>query len=322
MVEKVSENAAERKKHSKVADVVIRMVKEKPLGTVGAAITLIMLLIAIFANFLAPYGMNEMHIDSVMVPPSAKFLFGTDNLGRDIFSRVIYGARISVIVGLVATLISVIISTLIGVVSGYIGGKFDLIVQRFVDAFMCLPGLVILMILVSMVGPGLWQIIIILGITGGISGSRMIRGIVFGMKQNLYLQSAVAIGGSTSTILMKHILPNILAPIIIIFSMSVPGTILAEAGLSFLGFGIPPPSPSWGGMLSGDARTYMFQAPWMALWPGLALSILVYGVNMFGDALRDILDPRLRGGAGRYGVKVRKSHLKNNSTTRSTGERF
>ena len=322
MVEKVSENAAERKKHSKVADVVIRMVKEKPLGTVGAAITLIMLLIAIFANFLAPYGMNEMHIDSVMVPPSAKFLFGTDNLGRDIFSRVIYGARISVIVGLVATLISVIISTLIGVVSGYIGGKFDLIVQRFVDAFMCLPGLVILMILVSMVGPGLWQIIIILGITGGISGSRMIRGIVFGMKQNLYLQSAVAIGGSTSTILMKHILPNILAPIIIIFSMSVPGTILAEAGLSFLGFGIPPPSPSWGGMLSGDARTYMFQAPWMALWPGLALSILVYGVNMFGDALRDILDPRLRGGAGRYGVKTKQRYLNSEAAARSTRDRL
>ena len=160
-----------------------------------------------------------------------------------------------------------------------------------------------------MVGPGLWQIIIILGVTGGIGGSRMIRGIVFSMKENTYLQAARAIGDSTPTILMKHILPNILAPIIIIFSMSVPGTILAEAGLSFLGFGIPPPTPSWGGMLSGDARTYMFRAPWMAFWPGLALSVMVYGVNMFGDALRDLLDPRLRGGVGRYGVKVKKREI-------------
>jgi peptide/nickel transport system permease protein len=171
---------------------------------------------------------------------------------------------------------------------------------------MCLPGLVILMLLTSLFGAGLWQIIIILGITGGIGGSRMLRGIVFSMKESTYLKAAVAIGASTPTIFRKHILPNILAPIIIIFSLSVPGTILAEAGLSFLGFGIRPPTPTWGGMLSGDARTYMFQAPWMAFFPGLALSLLVYGVNMFGDAVRDVLDPRLRGGVGRYGVKVKK----------------
>ena len=309
MEDKPTEKVAERKRHSGFADVMLRMLKEKPLGTIGAVITLIMLIVAIFANFIAPYGLNQMFTNYVMVPPSAKFLMGTDNLGRDIFSRVVYGARISVIVGLVATLIGVIISTLIGVLSGYIGGTFDLIVQRFVDAFMCLPGLVVLMVLVSMVGPGLWQIIIILGITGGIGGSRMLRGIVFSMKENTYLQSARAIGDSTPTILMRHILPNILAPIIIIFSMSVPGTILAEAGLSFLGFGIPPPTPSWGGMLSGDARTYMFRAPWMAFLPGLALSVMVYGVNMFGDALRDLLDPRLRGGVGRYGVKVKKREI-------------
>jgi peptide/nickel transport system permease protein len=315
----IANNKTKIKKRSKIADVVIRLIKEKPLGTIGAVITLIMLLIAIFANVLAPHGMNDMFTDFVMVPPSAKFFFGTDNLGRDIFSRVIFGARISVIVGLVATLISVVISTLIGIFSGYIGGKFDLIVQRFVDAFMCLPGLIILMILVSMVGPGLWKIIFILGVTQGISGSRMVRGIVFGMKENAYLNSAVAIGSSTWSILRKHVLPNILAPIIIIFTMSIPGTILAEAGLSFLGFGIPPPNPSWGGMLSGDARTYMFQAPWMALWPGLFLSVLVYGVNMFGDAIRDIMDPRLRGGAGRYGIKV-KRHLKSAPAADSTKE--
>jgi len=297
------------KTDSKFVEAMKRMLKEQPVGTAGAIITLILLLAAIFANYIAPFKVNQM-TGIALAPPSFKFLMGTDNLGRDIFSRIIYGARISVTVGLVATLISVLISTFIGVLSGYIGGIFDLILQRFVDAFMCLPGLVILMLLISMVGAGLWQIIFILGITSGIGGSRMMRGIVFGMKESTYLKAAISIGSSTPTIFKRHILPNILAPIIIIFSMSVPGMILAEAGLSFLGFGIPPPTPTWGGMLGGDARTYMFRAPWMAFFPGLALSVLVYSVNMLGDSLRDILDPRLRGGAGRYGIKVKKENIR------------
>lgn len=282
------------------------MVKEKPLGTLGTVITLLLLLIGIFANFIAPYGMNAM-VGNPMQPPSSQFLFGTDNLGRDLLSRVIFGARISVIVGLAATAISTVVSTFIGLLSGYIGGAFDLIVQRFVDAVMCLPNLLLLMVVMSIIGTGLWQVIIVMGISFGISGTRMVRGLVIGIKENMYVSAATAIGGSTSTILVKHILPNIMASIIILFSMGVPGAILTEAGLSFLGFGIPPPNPSWGGMLSGSARTYMFQAPWMAFWPGLALSIMVYGVNVFGDAVRDILDPRLTGGAGRYGLKVKKS---------------
>ena len=304
----MADKPSEVKRDSKPVEVLKRMLKDQPLGTAGALITLIMILVAIFAPYLAPYGVNQM-TGFTLARPSIHFWMGTDNLGRDILSRVIYGARVSVTVGLVATLISVIISTLIGVLSGYIGGTFDLIAQRFVDAFMCLPGLVILMLLVSLVGAGLWQIIIILGVTGGVGGSRMMRGVVFSMKESTYLKAAVAIGASTSTIFRKHILPNILAPLIIIFSMSVPGMILAEAGLSFLGFGIPPPTPTWGGMLSGDARTYMFRAPWMAFFPGLALSVLVYAVNMFGDAVRDVLDPRLRGGAGRFGVKLKKVQI-------------
>jgi len=305
MVDTVVDKSSARKRDTKLVEVMKRMLKEQPVGTIGAFITLIMILIAIFANFISPYGVNQM-TDSILAPPSLKFLMGTDNLGRDILSRVIYGARVSVVVGLLATLIGVIISTIIGVLSGYISGTFDLIVQRFVDAFMCLPNLVILMILVSLVGPGLWQIIVILGVTFGISGSRMIRGVVLSMKESMYVQAGIATGDSTATIFIRHIMPNILAPIIIIFSMTVPAAILVEAALSFLGFGIPPPTPTWGGMLSGDARTYMFQAPWMAFWPGFALSVLVYAVNMFGDALRDILDPRLRGGVGRYGLKVKK----------------
>ena len=306
MGEKSMKKTSETKKHSKFGELVIRMIKEKPLGTFGAVITVLLLLTGIFANYLAPYGINDYHVQSALQGPSVKFLLGTDNLGRDLLSRIIFGARISVIVGLSATLIATIISTILGILSAYIGGTFDLILQRFVDAVMCLPGVVLLIVIISIIGPGIWQVIICLGISGGIGASRMIRSLVIGMKANMYLQAAIAVGNSTPKIITKHILPNIMAPIIILFSMSVPGMILAEAGLSFLGFGIPPPAPSWGGMLSGSARTYMFRDPWMALWPGLALTIMVYGVNMFGDAMRDLLDPRLRGGVGRYGIKVPK----------------
>ena len=302
------EKQAEKKEHSKLAELAIRMWKEKPLGTLGAIITLLLLIVAIFANFLAPYGMNDVHALNALEGPSAKFLLGTDNLGRDLLSRVIFGARISVIVGLMASLISTVISTFLGVVSAYIGGTFDLIFQRFVDAELSIPNLLLLMIIISMVGPGLWQVILCLGISNGIGNTRMIRSLVIGIKENMYISSAVALGAPPRKIIFQHVLPNIMAPIIILFSMTVPWMILNEAGLSFLGFGIPPPQPSWGGMLSGSARTYMLRDPWMALWPGLALSITVYAVNMLGDALRDLLDPRLRGGIGQFGGKVKKKH--------------
>jgi peptide/nickel transport system permease protein len=308
-----SEKISKKKTHSKFTELVIRMWKEKPLGTLGAAITLILLLVGIFAPLLAPYGMNEM-LPNQLQAPSAKFIFGTDNLGRDILSRIIYGARVSVIVGLVSTLISTIISTIMGILSAYLGGAVDLIMQRFVDAVLCIPSLILLVVIISLIGPGMWQVIICLGVANGIAGSRMVRSLVIGIKENMYVQSAVALGAPTRKILMQHILPNIMAPTIILFSLSVPGMILAESGLSFLGYGIPPPTPSWGGMLSGSARTYMFRAPWMALWPGVALSVIVYGVNMFGDAVRDLLDPRLRGGVGRYGgLTKEKGTLKKKS---------
>ncbi len=296
----------ERKRHSFLVDFVIRLVKEKPLGTVGAVITLILLLTGIFADFLAPYGMNELHGADKLAAPSAQFWFGTDNLGRDLLTRIIFGARISVIIGLAAATLATLLSAVIGIVSGYIGGKLDLIVQRFVDAWMCLPGLVVIMVLMSLVGVGAWPLVIIIGITWGINGSRIVRGAVMSIKENVYVEAARAIGCPTTRILTRHILPNVTAPLIIIFSINIPSVILAEASLSFLGFGIPAPAASWGGMLSGSGRSYMFLNPWMAVWPGLALSIVVYGTNMFGDALRDILDPRLRGGVGRYGVRVRR----------------
>ena len=281
-------------------DFFIRLVKEKPLGTAGAIIVIILLFTGIFASFLAPFGMNETNLAEFLNPPSTKYFLGTDNLGRDILSRIIFGARVSVIVGLAATTLSVIISATIGILSGFIGGKFDIVVQRFVDGWMCFPGLVLLIALISLMGPGLWQVIIVLGLSYGVAGSRIVRSAVIGIMGNVYIKAADSVGCSTWRILILHILPNVMAPLIILFSTRVPAVIMTEASLSFLGFGIPPPTPSWGGMLSGSARRFMFMAPWMALWPGLALSIVVYGVNMFGDAVRDLLDPRLRGGGGRY----------------------
>jgi len=301
-----SEKTAETKRHSTVVGFLIRLVREKPLGTVGGIITILLLLTGIFADFLAPYTYWALHTTDAMASPSSQYWLGTDFMGRDLLSRVIFGARVSVIVGLSGSTLATLVATFIGILCGYLGGKFDLLVQRFVDAIMCLPQLIILIFIISIIGPGMLQIIIVLGVIWGIGGSRMVRSAVIGVKENVYVEAAMAIGCPTTRILTRHILPNVMAPIIIYFSTVVPGVILTEASLSFLGFGIPPPTPSWGSMLSGSARKNMFLAQWPIIWPGLALSIVVYGINMFGDAVRDLLDPRLRGGIGRYGVRVKK----------------
>jgi peptide/nickel transport system permease protein len=207
-------------------------------------------------------------------------------------------------------------------ISGYIGGAFDLILQRFVDAWMCIPALIFSIVIISIIGTGMWQVIIVIGINMGIANSRIIRGATMSIKENMYLQAADAIGASPARIIMRHILPNIMAYVIILFSTVMPTAILIEASLSFLGYGIPPPAASWGGMVSGSARTYMFMDPWIVVWPGLALTIVVYGVNMFGDALRDLLDPRLKGSSGRYGAKVNKNAFKKQlpATKKNVGE--
>ena len=305
MADSSSGRVAGIKRDSAPVNFLTRLVKEKPLGTVGGVITLILLLTGIFADFLPPYGTNEVHMEDIMVPPSVRYWLGTDNLGRDVLSRVIFGARVSVIVGLGASTVITILASIIGIITGYIGGNFDLIVQRFVDALMSMPGLILMMVLISIIGPGMWQVIVVMGIRLGVTSSRIIRSAVIGIKENTYVGAAVAIGCSTPRILTRHILPNIMAHAIIIFTTRMPTVIIVEASLSFLGFGIPPSTPSWGGMLSGGARAYMFKAPWMVIWPGLALAAVVYGINMFGDALRDLLDPRLRGGAGGYGLRAK-----------------
>ena len=301
---------SEPKRRARLADFLIRLLKEKPLGTACGVIILLLILVAIFADALAPYPYKEMHLIDRLSGPSSQYLLGTDQAGRDLLSRLIIGARISVLVGLAATLLNVVIAVLIGGTSGFLGGKLDLAVQRFVDAWMAFPGLLLLLTIMSIVGKGLPQIIVVLGVAGGIGGSRVIRSAVIAIKENDYFLAAQAVGTPTSQILNHHVLPNIMAPVIIIFSINIGGVIMSLASLGFLGYGLPPSIPDWGGMLSREGRRYMEQAPWLALWPGLCLTIVVYSFNMFGDAMRDLLDPRLRGGQGSYGAaKKRKRGL-------------
>lgn len=295
------------KSRGRLADFLSRLVREKPLGTVGAVLVLVMLIAGIFADMgwaglpdvgVAPYGVNELHLVDRLASPGGQYVLGTDNLGRDLLSRVIHGARVSIIIGLSASIISTVVAAAIGLSSGYIGGKYDLIVQRFVDAWICFPMLILYLTLMAVFGAGYLQLVLVLGIGGGIAGSRGSRALAFWVKESAYFEAARAIGCGTRRIILRHMLPNVLPMMIISFSMAVGGIILAEASLSFLGFGLPPETASWGGMLSGSNRVFMEKAPWLVIFPGLALTLAVYGLNMFGDAVRDLLDPRLRGGIG------------------------
>jgi peptide/nickel transport system permease protein len=278
-----------------IANFIVRLFREKPLGAACAIIFVLFLFCGIFADVLAPYGYNKISPLNRLKPPSLQFPFGTDNLGRDMLSRCLYGAQLSVIIGFCAAGLATAISIVLGIVSGYLGGRFDLILQRFVDAWMSFPDLIILIVVVSVVGPGMPQIIVTLGMLLGIAGSRIIRGAVVSVRENMYVHAAQSTGASTFRILWRHILPNVMAPVIVLLTTRVGTVILAESGLSFLGLGVPPPAPTWGGLLSGSGRTFMLQGPWLALAPGLCLTIVVYATNMFGDALRDLLDPRMRG---------------------------
>jgi peptide/nickel transport system permease protein len=273
-----------------------RLIKEKPLGAFGGVIVLGLLLCALLAPWIAPNPYDQTNVRNRLKPPSSQFYFGTDNLGRDIFSRIVYGARVSVTVGFGAVSIGITLATIIGVGCAYFGGKADILVQRLVDAQVAIPGLLLLLNIMAVTGPGLLNIILALGIVSAAGSSRIIRSAALAAKENQFVEAARAVGASHLRIILCYILPNIMAPIIIITTVSLGFTILIESTLSFLGFGVPPPYPSWGEMLSGSGRSYMHKAPWMATWPGVAISLAVFGFNMLGDALRDLLDPRLRGG--------------------------
>lgn len=284
---------AQRLKHMSAG--LIKFARTKPLGALGGFFVALVIFLAIFAEAVAPYDYNKRNLRQRLKPPSTTYFMGTDSLGRDVFSRIVYGARVSVSVGMGGIGLGTLLATIIGITSGYFGGRFDILFQRVVDAWQAFPWLVILLSIMAIFQPGPLTLILGIGILSAASNSRIIRSATLAIKENQYIEAARAIGAGHCRIILSYILPNVFAPIIIVATIGLGFAILAESALSFLGFGVPPPFPSWGEMLSGTARTYMDRAPWLAMWPGVAISVAVFGFNMLGDALRDVLDPLLRG---------------------------
>jgi peptide/nickel transport system permease protein len=276
----------------------MRFARRKPLGALGSVIVLGMLGVAMFAPWLAPYNPQEFIEggSARLRPPSRQFPMGTDNLGRDILSRVIYGARLSMLVGFVSTFFGTGIGALLALTTAYWGGAWDLMTQRIMDILWAFPSLVIAIVIVAVLGRSTTNLIVAIAIVVIPSTARVVRAAVLVVKETEYVQAARALGAGQWRIMWRYIAPNCMAPYLVIATASLGGAIITEASLSFLGLGVPPPAPSWGRDLFGSAQKFAELAPWMPIMPGLAISVTVYGFNLFGDALRDILDPRLRGG--------------------------
>jgi ABC-type dipeptide/oligopeptide/nickel transport system permease subunit len=269
-------------------------IAKHPIGAVFGGIILLIVVLAITAPWITPYDPVTTSLET-FEPPTLDHPFGTDDIGRDQLTRVIYGSRISLYVGLISVGVGITSGATLGLVSGFVGGKFDLILQRFVDGMQSIPGLVLAMALVSVLGTSTTNAMLAIAVVVIPSSSRVIRGAVLAVKQNVFIEAARTLGASPTRVMLRHLLPNVVAPILILVSASLGGAILVEAGLSFLGLGTQPPNPSWGLMLATSGRRYMEIAPWLAIFPGLAISITVLSFNMLGDTVRDILDPRLRG---------------------------
>jgi peptide/nickel transport system permease protein len=282
----------------------------KKIAALGLCLLIFFLLIAVFADVIAPVKAVDGQIPTSVLeklqPPSLKHPFGTDSVGRDLLSYMIYGCRTSVILGIVCTLLSTIVSLIIGVASAVIGGWFDLIVQRFVDAWQCVPGMLIMLIMMSILGNGLIQLIIVISIPAGIGGSRMVRSAAIAVKDSGYSKMSTMLGGGQLWKMIQHVTPNILPMIIMNLAGSLGGVIMMEASMNFLGFGVSVNTPSWGAMLSGQGRSNMYIAPWLAMVPGIAIAVMVFASAMLGDGVRDILDPRLKGGVGSYSASKLK----------------
>lgn len=272
-----------------------RFMGRNPLGAAGAVIVAVLSLVALFAPLLAPYDPYELHADILLHAPSASHWMGTDEFGRDVLSRIIWGARISLFIGLIAVGLGTTGGAVFGLISGYFGGKTDYIIQRVTDSLMAVPVLVLALAMVAVLGASVGNVIVALAIVISPNSCRVIRSCALSLREAPFVDAARNLGYSHARILFRHVLPNCAAPFIVIATAAVGSAILSEAALSFLGLGSPPPEPSWGAMLSGKTQRFMIEAPWLAIFPGLAITIVVFGFNFLGDALRDTLDPRLRG---------------------------
>ena len=273
----------------------IRRARRRPLGALGAGLVLGLLLVALLGPVLAPYHPAGIDSGSVLVAPGRQHLLGTDNLGRDVLSRVVHGARLSLYVGVASVALGSLVGAALGLVSGYRGGPTDAVIQRFVDALMALPALILALVIVSALGASLHAVVAAIAVAQVPWASRVVRATTLSVRESQHVEAARALGCSDLRILAVHIMPQCLAPFLVVATAALGVAIIAEASLSFLGLGVPPPAPSWGGMLSDAARGYVRTAPWLAIAPGVAISLAVYGFNLLGDALRDALDPRLRG---------------------------
>ena len=271
-----------------------RYFKRSRLAVGGMSIIVITFLIAGSASFLAPYDPGKTDVSLKLTPPSTQNFLGTDQLGRDVFSRMLHGSKVSLSVGFVAVAISILIGILVGALAGYYGGWIDSVMMRFVDIMLCFPSFFLILTVVALLGPSLFKVMVVIGITSWMGTSRFVRAEFLSLRERDFVQAAKALGVKDRRIIFRHILPNALAPVFVTATLDVATAILVEAGLSFLGFGVQPPAPSWGNILT-EGRTYIFDAWWLTVFPGLAILITVLSFNLLGEGLRDALDPRLRG---------------------------
>jgi len=271
-----------------------RWVRRHPVGALSALVLAGILAASAFAALVSPHDPYAQDYDALMRPPGGRYALGTDYLGRDVLSRTLYGGRMSLFISLAAIAAGTVAGTIIGLLSGFYGGWFDGIVQRVMDVMMALPSIILALALMAVLGPRTENVILAIATIIVPSLSRIVRGTVLQLRERQFVEAATALGASDARVLSRHVLPNTLAPIIVVATNALAGAILIEASLGFLGLGTQLPVPSWGNMLSEEARRYFEQAPWMALPPGIALSLTVLAVNFLGDALRDTMDPRLR----------------------------
>jgi len=274
--------------------VVAKLARRQPLGAFGFGIVVIMLLMAAFADFITFYDPELNKFEDMLIPPGDQYFLGTDQFGRDILTRIIYGSRTALIVGFAAAFMGAFAGLVLGVASAYFGGRFDLLFQRVMDVFLAFPLIIMALAIVSIFGPGLENVIIAITIPFIPQCARVVRSNALAIREIPYVDAARALGFGHARIILRHMVPNVMAPFLIMISTFVGHAILLEASLSYLGLGVTEPTPAWGLMLQGGAEEYAESAPWMAIWPGIAISIAVFGFNLFGDALRDILDPKLR----------------------------